>query len=270
MQKKSSSKSHLQPDDTFLRKINLFLRSLLFVTYSCVTITLYSFVCVAMWPFPLRYRHAFIRSFLAMTIYLLKKICYINYTIEGLENIPNDRVGIVLCKHQSTWETFFLPLLFHDPAVIIKRELLWVPFFGWGLAVTDPISINRSAKSSAMQQIITKGKKCLQEGRWVIVFPEGTRTAPGMVGHYKLGGARLATATQYPVIPIAHNAGRCWPRRGFIKKPGTIRVVIGPLIETKGRSADEVLQLAKSWIEETMTRIDTPPFVSGFVDKPTR
>jgi 1-acyl-sn-glycerol-3-phosphate acyltransferase len=192
-----------------------------------------------------------------MTIYLLKKLCYIHYAVEGLENIPKEQVGIVLSKHQSTWETFFLPLIFHNPAIILKQELLWIPFFGWGLASTDPISINRSAKSSAMQQIITKGKKSLAAGRWVLVFPEGTRVAPGVVGHYKLGGARLATATGYPVIPVAHNAGHCWPRRRFIKRPGTIRLVIGPLIESEGRTADEVLKLAKGWIEATMLRIDS-------------
>jgi 1-acyl-sn-glycerol-3-phosphate acyltransferase len=238
--------------------INLFIRSLIFTLYSVSAIVLYSFLCVISFLFPLRYRHALIRTYLGLTIYLLKKLCYIRYAIEGLENIPRDQVGIVLSKHQSTWETFFLPLIFHDPAIIVKKELLWVPFFGWGLASTDPISIDRRAKSSAMQQIITKGRKSLQEGRWVLVFPEGTRVAPGVVGHYKLGGARLATATGYPVIPIAHNAGRCWPRRRFIKRPGTIRLVIGPLIESSGRTAEEVLKLTKSWIEETMTRIDTP------------
>lgn len=237
-------------------EVNLFLRSVLFSLYMWFAIFFYSFVCVAAFVLPLKYRHAILRTFLSMTIYMLKKICKINYRVEGLRNIPKNTAAIILCKHQSTWETFFLPLIFHDPAVIIKQELLWVPFFGWGLASADPISINRNKKSSAMQQIITKGRKCLKKGRWIIVFPEGTRTAPGEVGHYKLGGARLATATGYPVIPVAHNAGWCWPRRKFIKQPGTVRMVIGEPIETEGRSAEEVLELAKHWIEGTMTRID--------------
>jgi 1-acyl-sn-glycerol-3-phosphate acyltransferase len=252
-----------------IREINLFLRSLLFVIFSSVGIALYSFMCLAALIVPLRYRHALIRSFLFAAIYFLKKVCYVDYHVEGLENIPKDRVGIILSKHQSTWETFFLPLIFHDPAVIVKRELLWVPFFGWGLAVADPISINRKAKASAMQQIITKGRKCLKEGRWVLVFPEGTRVPAGVIGHYKMGGARLATATGYPVIPVAHNAGRCWPKRKFIKRPGTVRVVIGPLIETEGRTAEEVLELTKRWTEKTMVRIDGPQ-VDSFVDKTTR
>src|SRR5262249_35098410 len=122
----------------------------------------------------------------------------------------------------------------------------------------DPIAIDRDNKTSAMQQIITKGKKCLDVGRWVLVFPEGTRVPTGAVGKYKLGGARLAVATGYPILPIAHNAGRYWPRRTFLKRPGSVRIVIGPLIESEGRKAEELLHAAKAWIEETMVRIDVP------------
>lgn len=224
----------------------------------------YSFLVVFLFLFPLRYRHAVIRLYLRSAIYMLKVICHIDYKIEGLENIPQERTGVIMSKHQSTWETFFLPLIFRDPAVIVKRELLWVPFFGWGLAAADPISINRQKKNSAMQQIIQKGEKCLNEGRWVLVFPEGTRTAPGTQGHYKLGGARLAVATEHPVVPVAHNAGYCWPRRRFIKRPGTIYVVVGPVIETQGLKPEAVLELTKNWIEGTMSRID------GLVDKTAR
>lgn len=244
--------------------INLFIRSLIFSIYSGTTILLYSFVCLAALALPLKYRHALIRNYMRAYFYVLKVVCHIDYKIEGLENIPKDRNGIIMCKHQSTWETFFLPLYFHEPAAIAKRELAWIPFFGWGLAVTDPIFINRNNKKSSMQQIIEKGRKCLEAGRWIMVFPEGTRVPSGVVGHYKLGGARLAAETGYPVIPVAHNAGRFWPRRKFIKQPGTIHVVIGPLIESKDRKADEILTLTKNWIESTMSRIN------GFVDKAAR
>jgi 1-acyl-sn-glycerol-3-phosphate acyltransferase len=186
---------------------------------------------------------------------MLKKICHIDYRIEGIENIPKDQHGILMCKHSSAWETFFLPLYFHTPAAIAKRELAWVPFFGWGLIVMDPIFINRKNKRSAMQQIIEKGRRCLQAGRWIMVFPEGTRVPYGTVGHYRLGGARLAAETGYPILPIAHNAGRFWPRRSFIKRPGTITVVIGPLIESKGRSPEDLLAETKDWIETTMKRL---------------
>lgn len=245
-------------------QVNLFIRSVIFLIYVVITIIPYSFLVLFSAPLPLHFRHFLIRSYLRAYLFMLKTLCYIDYQLEGAEHIPKDRNGIILCKHQSTWETFFLPTIFHAPAIILKKELYWVPFFGWGLALSDPIGIDRGKKGSAMQQIIAKGRERLDAGRWVLVFPEGTRVAPGVVGHYKLGGARLAAATGYPVLPIAHNAGRYWPKRKFIKQPGTIRMVIGPLIESKGRTADEILTLAKNWIETTMTHID------DFVDKPTR
>lgn len=237
-------------------KVNLFCRSLLFSCFSITAISLYSTVVACSILLPLRIRHQMIRGFLRFYMRALDRICHINYEIEGLANIPANANAIVMSKHQSTWETFFLPTLFHDPAPIAKRELLWIPFFGWGLAAAGPITINRNNKTSAMQQIITKGKQCLAAGRWILVFPEGTRVPSGVVGHYKLGGARLAAASGYPVIPVAHNAGRFWPRRKFIKNPGTIKVVIGPAIESKDRQPEEILSLVKNWIEETMKRID--------------
>jgi len=241
---------------SFFYRANRFVRSLVFSALMALSVFFYSFICILAFPFPLRYRYALIMSFTRGIIWLLKVLCHVDYRVEGMENIPKNRNGIVLSKHQSTWETFFLPTLFHQAAIILKRELLWVPFFGWGLAIVDPIAINRSNSKSAMSQIIEKGRKCLAKGRWILVFPEGTRIAPGQIGKYRLGGARLAVETQAPVIPVAHNAGRHWPKRGFIKKAGTIHVVIGPLIETQGRAPGDVLEEAKTWIEETMVRID--------------
>ena len=126
------------------------------------------------------------------------------------------------------------------------------------MAVTDPIAIDRSAKASAMAQIIKKGKACLNAGRWILIFPEGTRIPPGQIGKYRLGGARLAVDSGYPILPVAHNAGRFWFRRKFIKRPGTIRVVFGPLIESKGKTPEQLLELTKNWIEKTMDEIDAP------------
>ncbi len=245
-------------------KLNLFIRSALFFILAVLTMSLYSFVTLLMLPFSVRYRHYVIRTYLRFYFYLLKIICHIDYKVEGLENIPKERAAIVMSKHQSTFETFLLPILFPSIAPIAKRELLWVPFFGWGLAVAKPIAINRSQKASSMQQIIAKGKEYLDEGRWILFFPEGTRVPYGKVGHYKLGGARLAAATGYPVLPVAHNAGRFWPRRTFIKYPGTVRVVIGPVIESKGRDPEEILSLTQNWIETTMIHIDR------LVDEPSR
>jgi 1-acyl-sn-glycerol-3-phosphate acyltransferase len=241
---------------SFLRKTNLFVRSLIFSIIMNTSVFFYSFFCIITFIFPVSYRCKFIAGFTDYLLWVLKIVCQINYKIEGLENIPKDRNGIILSKHQSTWETFFLPTIFPQTNIILKKELLWVPFFGWGLATIEPIAINRNQKSSAMEQILKQGKESLDKGRWVLVFPEGTRIAPGAIGNYRPGGARLATHTGYPVIPVAHDAGRYWPRRGFIKIPGTVHIVIGPLIETKHRKADEVLMEAKNWIEMTIQRID--------------
>lgn len=241
---------------SLLHRMNLFIRSLIFTIMMATGVILYSFLCILAIPLPFRYRYKLIAGFTRGILIMLKHVCQIDYHVEGLENIPKDRTGIVLSKHQSTWETFYLPTVFPYMAIILKRELLWIPFFGWGLAIIDPIAINRGKKSSAMDQIIKKGKACLKAGRWILVFPEGTRIPYGKVGHYKAGGARLAVATEAPVIPVAHNAGRYWSKRGFIKKPGTVQMVIGPVIETKNKTPDAVLNEVKNWIEETITKID--------------
>ncbi len=241
---------------SFLCRVNLFIRSLIFTCIMAFSIVLYSFLCILAIPFPFRFRYTLIAGFTHAILNILKYICHIDYHVQGLDNIPIDRTGIVLSKHQSIWETFYLPTVFPHMAIILKRELLWIPFFGWGLATIDPIAINRNKKSSAMDQIIKKGKACLNAGRWILIFPEGTRIPYGKVGHYKAGGARLAVATKAPVIPVAHNAGRYWSKRGFIKKPGTVQMVIGPLIETNNKTPDQVMEEVKNWIEMTIKKID--------------
>lgn len=236
-------------------KLSIWIRSIIFSIVSVIAIALFCIAIGSSYIFPIRIRHKVIRACVGSYMVLLKVICNIDIKVEGLENIPKDRNGIIMCKHQSTWETFFLPLIFPNPTPIAKRELLWVPLFGWALSASNPITINRGKKGSAQQQILVKGKKSLEDGHWIMFFPEGTRVPFGTVGHYKLGGARLAAATGYPVVPVAHDAGRYWPRRKFLKYPGTIHLVVGPVIESTGRSPEEILDLAKNWIETTMTRI---------------
>lgn len=188
---------------------------------------------------------------------LLRLFCGITYRIEGKGNLDVD-TAIVLSKHQSTWETLamhaFMPLL----RWVFKRELMYIPIFGWALAMTDPIAINRGTGRVAIKQLISEGTKKLDDGKWLILFPEGTRTAPGKTLKYKIGGALLAEKSGYPVIPVAHNAGEFWPRHSFIKWPGTISVVIGPAIETKGRLADDINAEVADWIEGTMKQISDP------------
>ncbi len=250
----------LQHRNTLSSKIwatlNLWVRSSIFAVFSLTGVIVWSTVIIFSWVLPLRTRHLLVRSYLKFYLDVLKWLCHVDYQVSGLENIPKDRVGVVLSKHQSAWETFFLPTVFHAPAVILKRELYWVPFFGLALAASDPIAINRKNKTSAMQQVIKKGATRLAAGRWVLVFPEGTRIPYGKVGHYKLGGARLAVATGYPVIPVAHNAGKYWPKKSFLKYPGTVRVVIGPMMETKDRTPEEVMAEVQAWIEGQIQRMD--------------
>ena len=236
-------------------RIQLFFRSLLFSVFMSTVTIFYGIFCLGARFLPFRCRYAIIMFWTRTMVWALKTFCRVDYVIHGLDNIPKDRVGIILSKHQSTWETFLLPTLFHQAAIILKKELLSVPFFGWGLAIIDPIAINRKDSKSAMDQVLQQGKKCLDEGRWILVFPEGTRIAPGATGKFHLGGARLAVATNAPVIPVAHNAGEHWPKRGFLKIPGTIQVVIGPLIETQGRTPEQIMQEAKAWIEAETTKV---------------
>ena len=228
---------------------NLLLRSIVMWCCSIISIFIFSLLIVMAWPLPLKYRFKIITVFMLQYLFWLKHVCHIDYQIEGLENLSKDRNGIVMAKHQSTWETFFLPIYFKEVAAIAKQELLWVPFFGWAFAASNPITINRSKTTSAMQQVIHKGKTCLEDGRWVMVFPEGTRIPYGQVGQYKLGGTRLAVASGYPIQLVAHNAGLYWPRRQFIKRPGTIRVAISPLIESTGKTPEGLMEEAKQWIE---------------------
>jgi 1-acyl-sn-glycerol-3-phosphate acyltransferase len=188
----------------------------------------------------------------------LKITCGLDWRVEGLENIPPGN-AIILCKHQSAFETMALQRIFPPQVWLLKRELLWIPFFGWGLAMLEPIAIDRKAGRESLNKLVAQGIKRLTAGRWVVIFPEGTRVAPGEEKRYALGGASLAERSGYPVVPVAHNAGEYWPKHGFIKRPGTIRVAIGPVIDSRGRSAADINALAKEWIEAKVREISTLP-----------
>ena len=206
-------------------------------------------------PFPFRVRYGFISQWARVTLWWLAVTCKVRFEVEGRDNIPS-RTAIIFCKHQSTWETLALQRIFPPQVWLMKRELLWIPFFGWGLAMLEPIAINRSQGTKAIRQLVEQGSARLRAGRWVVIFPEGTRVAPGQRGTYHKGGALLAEKSACPVVPVAHNAGEYWPRQGFIKKPGTIRVVIGPAITTTNRKATEINALAEQWIEDQMQNIN--------------
>jgi 1-acyl-sn-glycerol-3-phosphate acyltransferase len=231
------------------------LRSLLFNGVMFGSVVLYAPLSILTFPFPPLVRYRFISQWARFHIWLLGALCGLRYRIEGREHLP-PRTAIVLAKHQSSWETLAFQQIFPPQVWVLKRELLWVPFFGWGLKMLDPIAIDRGAGRKAIQQIIEQGRQRLESGRWVVVFPEGTRVAPGHQKRFGVGGAVLAAETGHPVVPVAHDAGHYWPRRGFLKKPGTVRVVIGPPIESRGRSAEDINRLAEDWIRSTMARLE--------------
>jgi len=190
-----------------------------------------------------------------VNLWLQRAICGLHYEIAGMENIPAGPC-IVMSKHQSTWETIALRgLLRPDQSWVLKQELMRIPVFGWALRFAKSIPIDRAAGRRAVLKVVESGRARLAEGRCVVIFPEGTRTAPGTRRKYGMGGGVLAERSGAPVIPIAHNAGVFWRRRGVKKYPGTIRVVIGPAIESNGRKASEIMRDVESWIEATQERL---------------
>ena len=204
-------------------------------------------------PFAARYR--LISAWARFQVFLLKHLCGLDYRVEGREHLPGG-AAIILSKHQSAWETIVFQEIFPAQTWVLKRELLWIPLFGWALALLRPIAIDRSAGRKAIEQVIEQGRERLQSGIWVVVFPEGTRVAPGTRKRYAMGGAVLAAETGYPVVPVAHNAGSFWPRRGFLKRPGTVRVVIGPVIDPSGQKAEAIIKQAEEWIENKMVELE--------------
>lgn len=203
-------------------------------------------------PFPTRYRIA--QQWSRFNIWWLRVTCNIRYVVSGEEYIPDSPV-VIMAKHQSTWETLFLNAYLPPLSWVIKRELIWVPFFGWAMALLKPIAIDRKSASVAVRQILEQGKAHLDQGIWVLIFPEGTRTAPGQKKRYGLGGSRLAVHSGYPILPIAHNAGEYWPRRSFMKRPGTIHLRFGPPIQSKGKEAQALNREVEQWIESTVAEL---------------
>lgn len=233
----------------------IFLRSSLFALILLLFTPLYFLLILPLaLLLPLRRRYYLFSAWAATTIALARLITGIRYRVIGAENIPR-QTAVVLSKHQSAWETMAFQGIFPPQGYVLKRELLLIPFFGWGLALTPVISINRSAIHNALRQVVERGSKRLAQGFWVIIFPEGTRIAPGDKGRYKSGGAALACANRAPIVPVAHNAGEFWPKNTFLKRPGTITISIGPPITTDHLSTAEASQQAEQWIEGEMQRL---------------
>jgi 1-acyl-sn-glycerol-3-phosphate acyltransferase len=230
------------------------LRTCLYYLYLVVTVTPWSFVVLAARPLSRHTRYRLCTMWTRSAIWGARVIAGIRWKVEGWENLP-DAPAIVLPKHQSTWETFWLPsYLPRDLTFVYKRELNRLPFFGWGIASTEMISIDRSKGQDAFEQVVEQGTDRLARGWWIVIFPEGTRTPPGSTRRYKTGGARLAVRTGALALPIAVNSGECWAKRSWMK-PGLITVSIGKPVDPAGKSAEEVSGLVESWIENEMRRL---------------
>jgi 1-acyl-sn-glycerol-3-phosphate acyltransferase len=225
------------------------LRSTLFALALVLVTPPYALLALATFPLPRMMRYRIISGWSRLVVRLARAIVGIDWRVEGAEHLPGGP-SVILSKHQSAWETMAFQLIFPPQVHVLKRELLWIPFFGWGLALMSPIAIDRARGVAALRNIARRGRERLEQGFWVVVFPEGTRVAPGERRAYQLGGAWLAAASGAPVVPVAHNAGRFWPRNAFVKRPGTVTVRIGPTIESAQRDAHTINRLAEAWIEE--------------------
>ena len=203
---------------------------------------------------PMRWRFRIIAVWRTLFMGLCAQVLGLRYRVIGRENIPTVP-SVVLSKHQSAWETVGLQDIFPPQVFVLKRSLLLIPFMGWAFAAIKMISIDRKAGKNALKQVEKQGIERLRAGYWVIVFPEGTRVAPGESRRFKTGGALLAVSAGVPAVPVAHNAGEFWARNAFVKKPGLITVSIGPAIDPRGKTAEEVNALAEQWIDAEMRKI---------------
>ena len=237
-----------------------FIGNIAFVIGQVVSTLLFSPVALILSPFLSSLQKArFIGLWAGFIRCWLKICCRIDFHVNGLENLP-DEPSVVISNHQSAWETIIFQKIFPAQSYLLKKELLWIPFFGWGLAANEPIAINRAKKTQALQQLISQGKERLKSGRWIIIFPEGTRRPVGQPGTFQAGGAFIASKAEAPIVPVAHNAGVFWSKRNsFKKKPGTVEIVIGPVIKSEGRKARELNLQAEEWILQTLQTLPVSP-----------
>jgi 1-acyl-sn-glycerol-3-phosphate acyltransferase len=226
-----------------------FLGSLIFTTFLFIWTGLYAiFFCLAASLLPYRKRFALARGWGIVLLAVLRRSCGLDYRVEGRERLPPGN-HVILMKHSSSWEAFAQVVLFPPQAWVLKRELTWVPFLGWGVRLLRGIAIDRGSGHVAVKSVLEQGRQRLAEGQWIVIFPEGTRMPPGQTRKYGISGALLAVENNCCVVPVAHNAGYYWPRRGFMKQRGVIQVQIGPPINGAGQDPRELNNAAQAWIE---------------------
>ncbi len=237
-------------------KLAVVLRSVLFALFQVVVTPFYALVAIATFPLSPLARYRVISGWARLMVLAARVICGIRYRVIGTENIPPEPC-IILAKHQSAWETLAFQAIFPPHVWVLKRELLRVPFFGWGLAMLSPIAIDRTSGTRALKQTLEQGRERLRSGFFIVIFPEGTRIAPGARSRYHPGGAWLAIKTGVPVLPVAHNAGKFWRRNAFLKYPGMITVSIGAPIPPRGLEAEALIAQVENWIEREMRRFES-------------
>ena len=231
-----------------------YIGSVLFTGYLFLSVAVYGIAALLFGFVSRRLSYSVAVAWAGSVLYLLKLLCRLDYVVEGAEHLDRDNC-VVLQKHSSSWETIAQFRIFPLQTWVLKRELLWAPILGWVIRGYQPIAINRKAGRAAVEQVVTQGQARLEQGYWVMIFPEGTRVAAGQVRRYGLSGALLAIAAGRAIIPVAHNAGEFWPRRGWLKRPGTIRVIIGAPIDTVGRDPRDLTNEVQQWIEATVAAI---------------
>lgn len=240
----------------------IWLRSSLFALFQAFVTPLFAVIALLTFPLSPFTRYRIITTWSRLTVGAARAICGIRYRVLGAENVPRDPC-IILAKHQSAWETLAFQVILPPHVWVLKRELLRIPFFGWGLAMLSPIAIDRSAGARALRQSLEQGRERLERGFCIVIFPEGTRTAPGAQGTYHPGGAWLAVKTGVAALPIAHNAGECWPRNSFLKYPGIVTVSIGPALTTRDVTPEALNAQVEQWIESEMKRISRHATIEG-------
>jgi 1-acyl-sn-glycerol-3-phosphate acyltransferase len=232
------------------------LGSILFTTWLFIGTLLYAVAVLSFGWLPSHKLYVIARSWARVNLWMLKKLCGLTYTVEGLENIPPG-AHVSMWKHSSAWETIAQASVFPPQSWVLKRELMWIPLVGWAVRCLKPIAINRKAGATAVTQVVDQGLQRLRQGLWILIFPEGTRVAVGEKRKYGVSGALLASKAGCKIVPVAHDAGMFWPRRGLMKKRGSIRVVIGPPIDAAGRDPRQLNEEVRSWIEQKLATFET-------------
>jgi 1-acyl-sn-glycerol-3-phosphate acyltransferase len=229
--------------------------SLLYTTWLFIGTLAYAVVVLLLAWLPPKQLYRIASSWARTQLWMLERLCGLTYTVDGLENIPAG-AHVSMWKHSSAWETIAQAAIFPPQAWVLKRELMWIPLVGWALRCLQPIAINRKAGASAVNQVVEQGKQRLAEGLWILIFPEGTRVAQGERRKYGVSGALLASRAGVDIVPVAHTAGHYWPRRGWVKRRGTIRVAIGPPINASGRDPRELNDEVRAWIEARLASLE--------------